>query len=82
MEDFTFFVGLLDWCSRRKQQEKNTLFITIYQVSQINLTFPPHFDILGSKKKDNFEAGVICAEVNMVNIFFIKIYFNNKALET
>lgn len=54
----------------------------MYQVSQINLIFPPHFDILGSKKKDNFEAGVICAEVNMVNVFFIKIYFNNKALET
>lgn len=32
-------------------------------------------DLLGSKKKDNFEAGVICAEVNMVNSLFTKIYF-------
>lgn len=35
---------------------------------------PSHADLLGRKKKDNFEAG---AEVNMVNSFFSKIHFKN-----
>lgn len=34
-----------------------------------------HLDLLGSKKKDNFEAGAICTDVGTVNSFFTKIYF-------
>lgn len=69
MEDIIYFIVLLDWCSRRSQQEKNTLFITIYQVSQMNFICFLMLIYEEWKRNINFVAGALRSEVNGLTIY-------------